>query len=174
MPKTLWLMTAAAGLLMLAACGKKGQEGPVVEQTFPCDNLQQVVSPEYVSLDKTTSADGKGSIKITASQPTTIKLFNIKYPGKNSKFTFDIKMKTENFSGQAYLKMDILYEGGGHASIQNYQDALMGDSGGWVPESISYTVPQKPYAIEISAVLNGTGTVWFDDGKLIRQSLKSN
>ncbi len=58
---------------LLAGCSKPSQE--VVElKKFPIDNLEGVITQSGVQFDKEVSSDGKGSLKITAAEPTVVRL----------------------------------------------------------------------------------------------------
>jgi type III secretory pathway lipoprotein EscJ len=59
-------------LLMIFAltnCSKSTSQ--VVEvKSFPTDNLEGIITQSGVEIDKTVSSDGKGSLRISVSEPT--------------------------------------------------------------------------------------------------------
>ena len=57
----------------LINCSKSTSQ--VVElKSFPIDNLEGIITQSGVEIDKTVSSDGKGSLRITVSEPTVVRL----------------------------------------------------------------------------------------------------
>ncbi len=171
---------ALAGTIVLlfaaVACSNKPKP-PKDIAVFPCNSTDKVVTQGAVTEDKTVSADGQGSLKITTEMPTTIKLFQIPYPRiEGCKVWYKAKIKTQQFGGSAYLQMVVHFSRGGQITAQNYQNAIRGNTKGWVESVLEATVRegQKPSSVELNLVVQGAGTLWVDDVHVLRQALVSD
>ena len=167
----IWVVVIILSLLVIS-CGKKKPGPPKEVDDFGCNDVERVISKEYVTLDKSTSSDGNGSIKITTTQPLTVRFYEVKLPGENSKYTFKVKMKSQGLKDSAYLTMDIHYPNGGSQSVQmNSNDWLYGDND-WTNMKVEISAPnQKPASVVLNVVLTDEGTVWIDDLHLIATPL---
>lgn len=154
--------------LVVIACGKKKPGPPKEVDSFACNDPERVLAKEYVVLDKSTSSDGNGSLKIETKEPVTVRFYEVKFPGENSKYTFKVKMKTQGLKDSAYLTMDINYPNGGKQSVQaETNDYLYGDND-WTQMSITISGPnQKAASVVLNVVLTDEGTAWVDDLHLI-------
>ncbi|MGC8722647.1 MAG: hypothetical protein ACP5VF_02065 [Acidobacteriota bacterium] len=167
--RTIALVGLAALMVAVLACSK-GPQPPKDIQYFPCDNMDGVQTPGLVTFDPSVSADGKGSLKITADQPTTVALFDVPFPGaEGSSLIYKAKVKTKDFGGDAYLQMVVHFANGGSLSTMDYQKAIGGTTG-WVDMETSTVIQagQKPDVVKLNLVANGQGTVWIDDVHLVR------
>ncbi len=164
-------IVVVVGLLAATACKPK-VEPPKEVETFSCDTLDNLLTPQAVVVDKQGAAEGGGALKMVAEQPATIPLYDMKFPGEGAKFTLRYKMKVKDFLGDAYGQMDVNFASGGKQEVKNYQTAL-GATSDWLDRELVYTVQkgQKVNSITFSAVLGGSGTVWVDDVHLIRAPL---
>jgi len=162
------LITLLMTALILVSCGKKKPGPPKEVDEFACNDPQRVIAKEYVVLDKSESSDGNGSLKIETKEPLTVRFYEVKLPGENSKYTFKLKMKSKGLKDSAYLTMDIHYPNGGTQSVQSdTKDYLYGDND-WTPMSITISAPnQKAASVVLNVVLTDEGTVWVDDLHLI-------
>ena len=88
---------------------------PVTElRRFPMDSLEGVLTQSGVEMDKATSSDGQGSIKFTATEPTTMRLFEAgDMDIENARLTYQAKLRTEGVEGQVYLEMWCHFPGKG-------------------------------------------------------------
>jgi len=61
-------------IFVVVTCSKSSQQ--VIElERFPIDSLERIISQSSVQFDKEVSNDGNGSVKITAREPTAVRLF---------------------------------------------------------------------------------------------------
>lgn len=159
-------------LILFAACEKKKPIQPKEVDDFACNDVQRVITKDYVTFDKDVSVDGNGSIKIEAKEPVTVPFYEVKFPGENSKYTFKVKMKTKGLKDSAYLTMDVHYPNGGTQTISmNPNDYLYGDND-WTNMKVEFPAPnQKPASVVLNIVLSDEGTVWVDDLHLIATPL---
>jgi hypothetical protein len=158
-------LVALAALLVLAAgCSKKADPPSDIEY-FPADSKDRVVGADMVTVDPAVSSDGKGSLKITVEQPTTVQLYEVPEPkAENADIFYKAKLKAQDFGGDAYLQMVIHYPSGGQAEVQNYDKAIGGTTG-WTAMEAKANIRkgQRPDVVRLNVILNGGGTVWVDD-----------
>jgi len=162
--RTLGLGSLAALLVLAAGCSKKAEPASDIEY-FPADSKDRVVGAEMVTVDPAVSFDGKGSLKITVEQPTTVQLYEVPSPkAENSDIIYQAKLKTKDFGGDAYLQMLIHYPSGGEITAHNYDKAIGGTTE-WTPMEVKANIRkgQKPDVVRLNLILNGGGTVWVDD-----------
>ena len=154
-----------AALVVLAwGCSKKA-EPPSDLAYFPANNRDGVVGGDMITVDPSVSSDGKGSLKITIEQPTTVQLYEVSNPNaENSDIIYQAKLKAKDFGGDAYLQMQIHYPSGGQTEAHNYDKAI-GGSTDWVAMETKANIRkgQKPDVVRLNLILNGGGTVWVDD-----------
>lgn len=165
----LGLMFACA---LLAACSQKPAE--VVElKHYTLDNLDGLITRAGVEIDKTISADGKGSLKVTATQPTTVLLFetgdlNI----EDARLIYRAKLRTEKVQGKVFLEMWCRFPGKGEFFSRALQAPLSGTNE-WTAQETPFFLKkgEKPDNVKLNLVINGTGTVWIDDIHLVKGPL---
>ncbi len=165
-----WAAVAALVLLALA-CSKKGPAAPSDIEYFPADTLDKVIATDIVTLDPAFSADGKGSLKITVDQPTTVRLYEVAAPGATgAKYIYQAKVNLKDCLGDAYLQMVIHFPNGGE--INAYQNTK--GPGAWIPMETFGIVQegQKPDIVKLNLVVQGSGSVWVDDVHLIQAPLR--
>jgi hypothetical protein len=164
------VVMAAVLLAFLPGC-----EQPKVElKAYPLDTLDGVLAKDNVSFDPAVSADGKGSLKIAASGPMTVRLFETgDLTVDKARVTFQAKVKAENFQGKAYLEMWCRMPGQGEFFSRGLDRPLMG-SADWTTLETPFFLKkgEDPENIALNLVIEGTGTVWIDDIRLIKGPLK--
>jgi hypothetical protein len=157
-------------LLAAAFACKKEVEAPSDIAVFDCGSTDKVVNADRVTVDKTVTSDGNGSLKVATETPLTVQLFEVPYPkAQDSELTFKAKIKTSEFGGDAYLQMIVHFPNGGSLNAQNYQNAIRGTTD-WTELSTSVVIQpgQKPDSVNLNLVVNGVGTVWVDDIHLVK------
>jgi hypothetical protein len=90
---------------ILVGCSKAPQE--VVElKRFPIDSLEGIITQSGVQFDKEVSSDGNGSLKIVATEPTVVRLFELgDIDVENARLIYQAKVRTEGVEGQVFLEM---------------------------------------------------------------------
>ena len=161
-------------LLGLAGLSCSKSPPPVMElKRFPMDSLEGVVTQSGVMLDKDVSSDGKGSLRIAASGPTMVRLFEIgDIDIDNARLLYQAKLRTEGMSGQVYLEMWCHFPGKGDFFSRGLQSPITGTTN-WTTEETSFFLKkgEKPDMIKLNLVINGKGTVWIDDVRLLKGPL---
>ena len=159
-------------LFTISSCSKQSQ---IVElKMLPLDDLAGVVTQTNgVELDKAVSSDGKGSLKITANGPMVIKLFetgNINFD--NARLIYQAKLRTEKMEGEVYLEMLCHFPGRGEFFSRGLQNPMTGTMN-WSIQEIPFFLKkgEKPDNVKLNLVINGRGTAWIDDVRLLKANL---
>ncbi len=134
------------------------------------DFLDGVITRNNVAIDEEIKIQGKGSLRISAPVSTVVELFEKKDVNTDGvKLVYSAKLHTEDLKGKAYLEMLIFYPDGRKNFSRSLESALSGTSE-WTEESISFPLKKglKPSAVKLNLVIDGTGTVWVDDVRLLK------
>lgn len=156
----------------LAGCGEK--EVPRTVKVYPLDNMEGVLTQSNVTFDRAVSADGRGSLRIDAPSPMTVRLYEVRdIDVDKARLTYQAKLKTQDFEGKVYLEMWCVFTGKGEYFSRALESSVTGTTD-WVTQETPFFLKkgQKPDIVKLNLVLDGKGTVWIDDVKLIRGPLK--
>ncbi len=152
-------------------CG--GQTPIETIKSEPVDNLDQVISKDGIEFDQAVSTDGNGSIKINADS-SVVNLYEFNdIDVENALLTYQAKVKTEDFRGIVFLEMWCGFEGIGEFFSRDLASPTSGSSD-WKTQTTFFMLEkgQNPQVVKLNVVINGTGTVWVDDIKLIKGPLE--
>lgn len=130
---------------------------------FPCNDISQIRT--LVSTDKSTTADGNGSIKIEAAQNALVTVADQKNlsVSKDNTLWCTLKVKCAGVKQRAYLEMWCEVAEGKRAFSKGLDQPLQGDSE-WkeirLPMMVNgdFTVSRAL----VNVVIEGPGTVWVD------------
>ena len=160
-------------MLISSTCSKKTEQ--VVElKHFPLNSLEEIITQTGVEFDDTISSDGNGSLRITATEPTTIKLFETgDIDVEDARLLYRARLKTEGVDGKVYLEMWVSLPGMGESFSKGLQSTLSGTNN-WSTEEIPFFLKkgQNPDNIKLNLVIDGKGTVWIDDIYLLGASIQ--
>ncbi len=167
----------AASIILVLTLGigcQKSQPSAEVVKAFPINSLDGVLTRTDVTLDTVVSSDSNGAVKIFATQPTTVRLFEVRdVTLENARLLYRARVKTENVTGQAYLEMWCVFPGLGEYSSRSLQSPLSGTVDWTTQETPFFLLKgQKPEVIKLNVVINGQGTVWVDEIALLKGPLK--
>jgi hypothetical protein len=159
--------------LILVGCSKAPQE--VVElKKFPIDSLEGIITQSGVQFDKEISSDGNGSLKIIATEPTVVRLFELgDIDIENARLIYQAKVRTEGIEGQVYLEMWCHFPGKGEFFSRGLQTPLTGTTN-WTTEETPFFLKkgENPDNVKLNLVINGKGTAWIDDIRVLKGPLK--
>ena len=160
-------------MLISSNCSKKTEQ--VVElKHFPLNSLEEIITQNSVEFDDTISSDGNGSLRITATEPTTIRLFETgDIDVEDVRLLYRARLKTEGVDGEVYLEMWISLPGMGESFSKGLQSTLSGTNN-WLTEEIPFFLKkgQNPDDIKLNLVIDGKGTVWIDDIYLLGATMQ--
>ena len=160
----------------LSACTGIGQQelGPATElKRFPLDSLDGVQATTGVSFDAEVSSDGKGALRVDATEALTVPLFEVTdVEIENAMLIYQASMQSENLDGQAYLEMWVRLPGAGESFSRGLDRPLTGTMS-WMEVATPFLLQpgQKPDLIRLNLVVKGKGRVWIDDVRLLRRPL---
>jgi len=164
---------SAIFIFVLASCSKLSQE--VVElKKFPIDSLEGIITQSGVQFDKELSSDGNGSLKITATEPTAVRLFELgDIDVENARLIYQAKVRTEGVEGQVYLEMWCHFPGKGEFFSRGLQTPLTGTTN-WTTEETPFFLKkgENPDNVKLNLVINGKGTAWIDDIRVLKGPLQ--
>jgi hypothetical protein len=160
----------AAGLM--AGCSKPSAKDAAIKK-YSADSLDSLVQLSGVQLDNRVRSEGKGSLRITLSEPAVVRLYetgDIDIEGAS--LVYQAKLKTEDFDGRAYLEMWCHFEGKGEFFSRGLNSPLSGTTN-WVSLEVPFSLQagENPDNVKLNVVGEGTGTIWVDDIRLIRRPL---
>jgi hypothetical protein len=160
-------------VLAIGACSQTKTNATELKN-FPVDNLDGVILKSDVQLDKEISSDGNGSLKIIATKPTVVLLYEVKdIDIENARLMYQARVRTENVDGQVYLEMWCHFPGKGEFFSRGLQSPLTGTTD-WTTVETPFFLQkgQNPDYVKLNLVINGKGTAWIDDIRLIKGPLK--
>jgi hypothetical protein len=158
---------------ILVGCSKAPQE--VVElKRFPIDSLEGIMTQSGVQFDREVSSDGNGSLKIIATEPTVVRLFELgDIDIENARLIYQAKVRTEGVEGQVFLEMWCHFPGKGEFFSRGLQTPLTGTTN-WTTEETPFFLKkgENPDNVKLNLVINGKGTAWIDDIRVLKGPLQ--
>jgi hypothetical protein len=127
-----------------------------------------------VQFDKEVSSDGNGSLKIIATEPTVVRLFELgDIDIENARLIYQAKVRTEGVEGQVFLEMWCHFPGKGEFFSRGLQTPLTGTTN-WTTEETPFFLKkgENPDNVKLNLVINGKGTAWIDDIRVLKGPLQ--
>ena len=137
---------------------------------FPLDTTNGLISQSGVNIDEQVSSDGNGSLRIDASEPATVRLFETgDIDIENARLIYQAKIRTRNVQGQVYLEMWCHFPGKGEFFSRGLTDPLTGTTD-WANVETPFLLKkgENPDNVKLNMVINGKGIVWIDDIRLLK------
>ena len=167
------LCLCAVLFFVLVGCSKPSQD--VMElKRFPVDSLEGIITQSGVQFDKEVSSDGNGSLKIIATEPTVVRLFELgDIDVENARLIYQAKVRTEGVEGQVFLEMWCHFPGKGEFFSRGLQTPLTGTTN-WTTEETPFFLKkgENPDNVKLNLVINGKGTAWIDDIRILKGPLQ--
>jgi hypothetical protein len=137
---------------------------------YPISSLDGVITRSGVEIDRQISSDGNGALRITAAHPMTVRLYETgNLDVENATLFYQAKLRSENLEGKAYLEMWCHFPAKGEFFSRALQSPLSG-SADWVSQETPFFLKkgENPDNVKLNLVIDGKGTVWIDDIRLLR------
>jgi len=143
---------------------------------FPVDTMEGIIAQAGVEIDKQISSDSNGSLRITATEATVVRLFEIRLSEahlvtymKGTRLIYQAKVRTENVEGQVYLEMWCHFPGKGEFFSRDLLSPLTGTTD-WTTQETPFLLKkgENPDNVKLNLVINGKGTAWIDDIRLLK------
>lgn len=160
-------MQAAYRTLLLAlalACAPAADPEQVLLE-MPLDSLDEVLTKSGVTVDAGITTDGRGSIRMEVSQPTTIRIAEIEDLSlENARLIYRAQLRSEDLRGKAYLEMWCVFPGRGEFFSRALHAPLSGTTE-WVSQETPFLLKEgeRPSRVKLNVVIEGEGTVWLDE-----------
>jgi hypothetical protein len=152
-------------LILLTFISCSIQTKPTELKHLPIDNLNGTVAQSGIQIDKAVSSEGNGSIKIEASGPIVIPLYNIDdVRVDDSQLIYEAKIKSEGLNGQALLEMWCVFKDKSEFFSRGFDSVISGTSD-WktIKTVFNLRKGEMPEQIKLNIMVNGVGSVWIDD-----------
>jgi hypothetical protein len=159
-------------VFVLGGCSNSPQK-EVELKRFPVDSLDGIITQSGTELDKDTSSDGKGSLRVVASAPNVVRLFEITDVDiEKARLLYRARLRSKGLEGQAYLEMWCHFPGKGEFFSRGLQSPVTGTMN-WMTAETPFFLKEgeKPDLIKLNLVIDGKGTVWIDDVRLLKGPL---
>ena len=167
-------LVAIFSLSIIACTSSQSSETPPVElKHFQLNSLDDVRATTGVSLDRQTSSDGKGSLRIDAVEPMTVPLFEVNEVSvEKATLIYQASLQSEKLDGKAFLEMWVRIPGKGEFFSRGLDRPITGTTS-WMTVATPFFLKagQKPDLIRLNLVVQGKGRVWIDDIRLMRGPL---
>ncbi len=171
--KAFAFLVSVITIFTAVSCTKQSSE--VVElKKFPIDSMEGIITQSGVEIDKAVSSDGNGSLKITANEPTIVRLFETgDIDVENARLIYQAKVQTEGIDGKVYLEMWCNFPGKGEFFSRGLQTPLTGTTN-WTSEETPFFLQkgENPDNVKLNLVIDGKGTAWIDDIRLMKGPLQ--
>ena len=173
-------MKSATKLLLILICsalapGCSNPSNETVElRHYAVTEMHDVITRNGVELDTDISSDGGGSLRIAANQPTTVRLFETgELDVENARLSYQAKLRTENVQGKVYLEMWCHFPGKGEFFSRALDTAISGTVE-WASQETPFFLKsgENPDNVRLNLVIEGSGTVWIDDIRLLQTALR--
>lgn len=170
-----WKLFSLALMVFIFVPGCSKPSTTVMEvKHYKVESLEGLLTRTDVAIDKEITSDGNGSLRITASQPTTIRLYETgDIDVENARLTYQAKVRTEGIEGKVYLEMWCQFPGKGEFFSRDLSSPLSGTTD-WSTEETPFFLKkgENPDNVKINLVIEGKGTVWIDDVHLLKGPLQ--
>jgi hypothetical protein len=169
--KLLGLLACGMMIFWLAGCSKPASKDIELKR-FPLDTLDGLITRSGVEIDTQAKKEGRGSLWITVTEPSIIRLFEVRdIDIEDAALIYQAKVRTDNAQGNVYLEMWCHFEGKGEFFSRGLQASLTGTTD-WTTEEISFFLKkgEKPDYVKINVVSEGPATIWIDDIRLLKRA----
>ena len=167
----------AALCLGLAACAPEQPTLPVSSEEiarFPLNSLSELASPDDFTIDTAVTTDTVGSARLDATEPIAVTLLELTdLDAQNATLTFEARLRSQDLEGLAHLEMEVyLPEQEAPIRTPGLGRMVSGSTEWGVATTSFYFQPtQQPVAVRLNLVVDGAGTVWVDEVRLLRTPL---
>lgn len=159
-------------LLLFIGCPDKSAN--IVElKHYPLDSTDGLITQSDVKADPQISSDQKGSVRITVTQTKTVQLYEIRdIDIEDARLIYQAKLRTESVTGKAYIEMWCHFPDRGEFFSRALHSPLSGTND-WSSQETPFFLKkgEKPDYIKLNIVIEGKGTVWIDDIRLLKAPL---
>ncbi|MCK4525900.1 hypothetical protein KAW18_00910 [candidate division WOR-3 bacterium] len=156
-------------LFLVIIIGCKKEESIIYD--FPVNSLDKVITSFNLSMDDDISYDGLSSIRIDAKDSATAYLYLVhNIPIKAPRLIWEAYCRSQDLDGKAFLEVGVQIPeryGKVKGFLHRSRDTITGTTD-WKKIEVEFLVREecKPDLVQLSLVVEGSGTVWIDKVKL--------
>jgi hypothetical protein len=154
---------------MLWGCARQPATSELMR--FPVDGVAGLLTRTGVDFDKDIAADQNGSLRITATERTTVRLYETgDLNVEDVRLVYQAKLRTRELQGNVYLEMICHFPGLGDFFSRGLDTALTGTTP-WTARGTPFVLKpgENPDNIKLNLVVDGSGVVWIDDIRLLKE-----
>ncbi|HMK21533.1 MAG TPA: hypothetical protein VK466_04320 [Terriglobales bacterium] len=163
-------------VLSVVGCTQSQVSAPPVEiKRMELNSVADVRAKTGVAFDPQTSSVGKGALRVDATEPMIVPLFEVTDVSiENATLIYQASVQSENLDGKAFLEMWVRIPGKGEFFSRGLDRPVTGKMS-WMTVATPFFLQagQKPDLIRLNLVVQGKGRVWIDDIRLLRAPLPS-
>jgi hypothetical protein len=170
-----WFVCAVAVSLVISlgsACSPSGPAEEILAE-IPLDSLEEVISKTGVTVDSAVTTDGRGSLRVSASEPMTVRIAELEdLSVDNARLIYRARLRTADLSGKTYLEMWCEFPGRG-AYFSRALDSPVTGTNDWLSQETPFVLQKGQIAskVKLNLVIDGPGTVWLDEIVLTKAAL---
>ena len=171
-PVSITAFFLSAMLSFPLGCSKSQDKSGEIRH-YPVESLEGLVNNTGIEFDKDVSSDGNGSLRIKATIPSTIPLYETgDVDVDNTRLEYRAMIKTMDFHGRVFLEMWCRFQGKGEYFSRDLGSPVVGSTD-WTDEMTPFFLKkgENPENVKLNLVIDGTGTVWVDDIRLVKTPL---
>jgi len=174
MKKTLSILCLIiAAALVFGGCPRASEEVETLKQ-YPIASLEGILTKSGIALDTEVTSDGNGSLRVSAKEARQVPLFETgEIDVENARLIYQAKVRTEAVTGKVYLEMWCHFPGKGEFFSRGLHSALTGTTE-WTTQETPFFLKkgETPDNVKLNLVIDGKGTAWIDDVRLIKGPLR--
>ncbi len=167
------LLIGCMVVFSIMGCGGKARQATELRH-FALDSMEGIITQSGVEIDEEISSDGNGSLRIDATDSTVVTLFEVNdIEIEDARLIYEARLRTEEVKGQVYLEMLCHFAGKGEFFSRGLQSPLTGTTD-WTTVEIPFFMQkgENPDYVKLNLVIDGMGTVWIDDIRLLKAPLR--
>lgn len=146
---------------------------------YPLDSTEGVLTQAGIAIDRKISSDGNGSLRIEVTEPTTVRLFETgDIDIEDARLIYQARVRTESVEGQVYQEIRCRFSSPGFPGIaESFSKGWMNPLSGttdWTTLETPFLLQkgENPDNVKLNLVIDGKGTVWIDDIRLLKGPLR--
>lgn len=156
--------------------GADGDRNVVELRRLPIDTMSAVLTRSDAQFDPSLSSDGNGSLKIETDEPTVVRLYEMgPIDIEDARLIYQARVRTSDVNGRVYLEMWCHFPEKGETPSRGIDTALSGTTR-WTTQRTAFPLQKghRPDNVRLNLVVDGTGTAWIDDIRLLRAPLEED
>lgn len=166
-----WSVLLIIGLGLALQAGPAGAGEKILAQ-LPLDKVESLAT--VLALDSEITAEGKSAVKIISPGPASICLglienLQVEDAGQAYKLVYQAQVRARDLKGNAFLEMWCFFGSDGPYFSRGLNSYITGTTDWTTLTTPFFLQPgQTPTRITLNLYVNGSGTLWVDDIRLIK------